>query len=426
MFQSIRQLFSYLLGGGRLWGLLRLVLVLAAILLFSNWGRFVWNEPGSEPASLIWRWGLRFWVMPIAAVIGAFLAGSLYVRRLHMLRSQRLALHYLMASAFSLGTPRLEIVNGKPVTKTGREDLILDIGGPGWLVVRPGSAVLVETLQKPTRVLGAGVHILTRLERMREFISLSDQHGMSEQVTAATKDGIEINAKRINYRYRLRTGRQPRDYRKRTTQAPYPYSTQAARNLVYQRTAFADSSQTAWDRVVKNAVEAVITDYLNSNQFDFATTPLSEDDPRLAMIVKLNAKSVRDRLQSTGTELLWFDIGEFEPKLEAIDLQRLVTWSARWSGEATLEAARADAMRLSAEEMARAEAQAEMLTVLTNTLRDAGITESSQHNLQKIIVMRTAQLLETMVESNRLALDRDVPAQPSSVTTRRWVKEDQG
>jgi hypothetical protein len=133
---------------------------------------------------------------------------------------------------------------------------------------------------------------------------------------------------------------------------------------------------------------------------------------------------VRDRLRNIGTELLWFDIGEFEPRLAEIDLQRIVTWGARWSGEATVEAAKGDARRISDEEFARAEAQAEMLTAITETLKDAGMAGDSKQNLRQMIVIRTAQLLETMVEANRLALDRDLPVQPPSVTTRRWMRED--
>jgi regulator of protease activity HflC (stomatin/prohibitin superfamily) len=424
LFRSIGLMFARFLGSGRLWGLLRLAVVVGMVILFANWGRFIWNEPGSKPASLIWRWGLRFWVMPLAAILGAILTGSQFVKRLHTLQLQRLALRYLIASAFSFNVPHLEVKDGRPRTKAGQDNPLIIIGGPGYVNVRPGSAVVVETLHKPTRVLGAGLYLLTRTERVREIISLADQHGMTEQVTAATKDGVEINAKRVNYRYRLQTGRQPRDYRKRTTEDPYPFSPHAAYKLAYQRSAFADSSLTVWDRVVKIAVDGVVTDYLNTNKFDFATTPLSGGDPRLAMAVQMNAKSVRDRLRNIGTELLWFDIGEFEPRLAEIDLQRIVTWGARWSGEATVEAAKGDARRISDEEFARAEAQAEMLTAITETLKDAGMAGDSKQNLRQMIVIRTAQLLETMVEANRLALDRDLPVQPPSVTTRRWMRED--
>lgn len=424
MFSFVWQIFVGILSSGRLWGVIRLVITLGIGFLFVSWGRFIWNESGSRPASLVWWWGLRFWVMPIMAIVAAFLMGGHYSKRLHMLHHQKMPLASLLASCFSVGIPTLVVKDGRPELKAGQENSIATIGGPGWLNVYPGSAVVVETLQKPTRVFGAGLHWMTRLERVREYISLADQHGMTEQVTAATKDGIEINAKRINYRYRLQTGRQPRDYRRRTIIDPYPFSASAARKLAYQRTAFANGSLTVWDRVVKNGVDGVITDFLNANQFDFATTPLPENDPRLTIINQMNARSLRDRLRTTGTELLWFDIGEFEPKLPEIDLQRIKTWGARWSGEAAIEVARGDARRLSAEELARAEAQAELLTSIVRSLEDSGLLDNSQQNIRQIIVVRIAQLLETMVESNPMALDRDVPAQPPSVTARRWRRED--
>lgn len=425
MIQRVQLFFNNLIGGGRLWGLLRLVIVAGIIGLFANWDRYIWNEPGSEPASLIWWWGLRFWVMPLAALAGAFLAGSLYLRRLHQLRRQRMASRYLIASAFSIGVPGLLIKDGQPSLAVGQDNLIWAIGGPGRLNVRPGSAVVVETLHKPTRVLGAGLHILTRLERLREIISLFDQHGMTEQVNAATKDGIEVNVQRIQYRYRLLTGRQPRDYRKRTTQDPYPFSIDAARKLAYQRTAFADGSVTPWDRVVTNAVVGVVTDYLNANQFDPATTPrYHENDPRAAMATTMYTRAIRERLRANGTELLWFDIGNFEPKYPEVVAQRLETWGATWTGLATTEEAYGEARRLSVQETARAEAQAEMLTGITQSLRQAGLGGGTEENLRQLIVMRTAQLLETMIEANHSAMNREVPEQPSSITFRRFKMED--
>lgn len=421
LFGYIRFVFGLILNGIRLWGLLRLIFVAGVIALLANWDRYIWNELGSEPASLFWLWGLRFWVMPAAALIGAFLAGSLYLQRLYSLRRRRSAWQFLLGAVFSIGVPRLVIQDGQPVLSAGRENLIWLIGGPGRLNVRPGSAVVIETLRKPTRVLGAGLHMLNRPERIREVISLADQHGMDEGVLAPTRDGIELQLQRIQYRYRLQTGRRPRDYRKRTPQDPYPFSSEAARRLAYQRTAFADGRVTPWDGVVRFAVEGVITDYVNANDMDsFATSDkYASAWPRQMIITNMATRNLRERLRTTGTELLWFDIGTFQPNLSDVDSQWVATWGATWSGLASLEQAKAEGKRLSVQEIARAEEQARIFEGIIDMLMQVRLTPNYRENIHRLIVMRTAQILEAMVESNRLVNEREVPEQPPSVTRRR-------
>ena len=425
LIESLGSFMSHIMGGGRLWGLLRLVLVLIWICFLTSWGRYIWNERGSQPASLFWWWGLRFWVLPLAALAGALLGGSLYVKRLHTLRRHRVAMQHLAANAFSLGIPVLSIKDGESEQLAGQANLVEAIGGPGKVNVRPGSAVIVETLQKPTRVLGAGLHILTRLEHLRSIINLADQHGMTEEVVAASKDGIELKVQRLQYRYRLLTGRQPRDYRRRTREDPFPFSHDAARKMAYMRTAFPNGQVTPWDGVVRFAVEGVVTDYLNSHQFDPSTTPLDpKSNPRAIMITDMNAKAIRERLRGTGTELLWFDIGNFEPNYPEVVSQRLETWGTKWSGLAAIEEAKGEAKRLSTQEIVRAEAQAEMLKSILEIFEDMDLKEDAQNNIHQLIVIRTAQILETMVEANRASLHRETIEQPHSITLRRFEHED--
>jgi hypothetical protein len=81
--------------------------------------------------------------------------------------------------------------------------LIEAIGGPGYLYILPGNVVLVEGLDGQIRVLGAGRHFITCLERVKEVFSLEERYAQVEKIAAPSRDGLEVVARDIRYRYQL-------------------------------------------------------------------------------------------------------------------------------------------------------------------------------------------------------------------------------
>lgn len=407
-----------LLGGGQAWGYLRLGLMLILVYLWAAWNRRMWVEPGAEPYPLWWPIGWRYFIPAVFALLGGLLAAGNYAARLYQLNNWRAGLRYVWANAASLGLPRLQVQDGKPEIEVGQSNLIQQVGGPGYLYVRPGTAVALESLTQPTRVLGAGRHFITRTERIRDLISLADQHASTERLSNMSKDGIEVAVQKIKFRYRLLADPHAPPAR-RTAQDPYPFLAEAARNLVYQRSVNA-AGLLAWDQAVRNAVEGVLTNYITVNWFDKVMAPLpSQADPRAAMDEQM--RGIQGNLQGFGTELLWADIGHFTPASSTVDDQRVETWGVKWVGEADMETARSDADRQAAQELGRAEAQAEMLNNLLGVIMSASRGRSPQQNLSTIILLRTAQLLDTMVEAGRSAASRTPPEQPDSLAVRRML-----
>jgi hypothetical protein len=112
------------------------------------------------------------------------------------------------------------------------------------------------------------------------------------------------------------------------------------------------------------------------------------------------------RLRRLGTELLWFDIGHFdisERMKEAIEKQRVDTWGARWEGDATVRRSFGEAQRLARRDIARAEAQAELLEAFIRALEEAGLGADEDidrqrtqnlRNLRAIIWTKVAQVLD--------------------------------
>jgi hypothetical protein len=293
-----------------------------------------------------------------------------------------------------------------------KENLLDMIGGPGFLNVRSGSVVLLENLQGPSNIYGAGTRFISRRETIREIANLSDQHGRIDSVPAVTKDGIEVDLVDINYRYRLRTGHRPKDYQRRTPADPYPFSTEAMRNMAYKRLVTREGLG-SWENAVRIVVEGTITNYVSQHQFDQLTTPLTpEEDVRAEIAKDMEAKGLRDRLRDLGAELLWFDIGHFKPRRIEVAEQHVDTWGAKWEGLASFERAWAESVRLANQEYGRSRGQADLLEGIIKAFNEAGVSENSAQNLHNLIIMRTAQILEGLAEPVQLTGDEILPELP--------------
>jgi len=357
-------------------------------------------------------YGFRHMIIPVAVLIGMWLASAAYVQDVYELPKFRLGMDYIRAAFLGIGYPRLTISDGKKQIPKGKVNLIDTIGGPGFVNIRPGNVVLFESLRSPSSVRSSTVNFISRFETIKEIVSLDDQHGFIERATAKTKDGIEVVVHDIHYRYRLRTGRRYGDYEKRRALNPYPYSVQAVKDMSYNRSVRADGIS-SWHATVRLAFDGGITNYIKSHKFDNLTAPNFEDNDPRAEIAENMAKGIRLRLRSVGAELLWFDVGHFgvsDNMKETIADQRVDTWSARWDGDAMVVRSYGEARRLAYQDMGRAEGQADLLLSIIQALDEAGFeggfgadekqTERLK-NLRSIIWMRIAQILDAAAEEGR-------------------------
>jgi hypothetical protein len=352
----------------------------------------------------------RYWLIPPVIVIALMLAGARYVRTAFSLTNLRSALRYLMASLFSFDHPVLMIADGKPLLDTlGELNLIQAIGGPGYLHIQPGNVALLEGLDGRLRVLSAGRHFITRLERVKEVFSLEERYAHVEKIAATSRDGIEVIARDIRYRYRLDSGTSSGSGLGRTPENPYPYSEQAVILAVYNRT-MGEAELGEWHTGVNSVVESLIADYIRQNLVDHLTAPIIEsEDPRGEIHRLFLSDAGRLRFHEKGAELLWIDIGHFETPEKQVAEQRVNTWQARWKGNANVMRAYGESQRLAYEEMGRAEAQAEMLMSIVHGLEDVTARGEPRQNIRALYLARIAQLLDTM--GKQQALPPGEPAQ---------------
>jgi len=384
--------------GGQIWGALRLVVVVFMVVLFFRLDRLLVARIDQMTLASYQGMWLRFLYLPLAAWICAIVLGSLYVKDVYELPRFRSAFRYLFAALYGLGYSHLVVKDGKKLLKEKETNTVDIIGGPGIVVVTAGNVMLMERTSGPTRIFGQGGHLIMRGETVKEVASLEDQHGFIENVSATTKDGIKVTVRDVNYRFRLRAGRKPGDYTRRTPAEPFPFSQEAVKNLAYNRIVRTTGVGT-WQEAVEGAVQGVITDYIYQHKVDPLTTPVpAGNDPRGEIRDRFKSKGVREHFKSIGTDLLWIDIGNFEVPDKEVVKQRIATWGAPWEGEVNIERAHSEASRQYLQEVGRAQAQAAILDSIVQGLDIFGLPGTRLDNLRKIVLLRTAQLLEASSE----------------------------
>ncbi len=345
----------------------------------------------------------RYLIVPFFSGVLAFLTGVRYIQDIYELEKLRHAFRYLFASFFGIFYPKLSVYSGKNFFKKGDLNLLDVIGGPGYVYVQPGNAVLFEGQAAPTAIYPDGSHFVPRFERIQP-IALEDQYGELDGISAMTRDGFDVCIAHTRLRFRLLADREA-DLRKN----PYPYAEGAIYDMIYNRTVSEDGLGD-WSSGVASDIRKVVTMYINRNTLDHLTAPEETGaDPRGEIKRQIFSPDIIKKLRLRGTELLSIDIGSFEIPNKQVDQQRLDTWQAKWMGDARLTRSYGEAQHLAYQEIGRAEAQAEMLISIVHALSDLDLHGSTRQSLRDMILVRTAQLIEAMGEG----LSREVNPLPA-------------
>ena len=340
----------------------------------------------------------RYLIVPVVILVGSVLAGVRYVQDVYDIKVYGTAFLYFIASFLGVGYPKIKISEGRINAGNTRDNRLHLIGGPGYIFIRPGNAILTERLHSPAGVYSAGDFFASRFESIVSTINLDDQHGLVQSVSAVTKDGITVIVKDVQFRYRVWSGqRDTNTAAGRSLTNPYPFTVQAVRSMSYNRSVKADGL-TSWHDTVKGVIVGSITEYITKHQLDQITAPrYVEGDPRKEISNQLKTLGTRNKLKDIGALLLWCDIGHFEVENKAVSDQRIDTWKAGWMGNADVKRAYGEAQRNAYQEIGHAEAQAEILMSIVHAFDDIDLSkEEKDRNIRNIILMRTAQVLEAL------------------------------
>jgi hypothetical protein len=332
---------------------------------------------------------LRYIIPPLIAFLIVFFAGARYVQDVYLLKTLQLGLRYVFTSMLGVLYPQLVIDNGKPILRKGESNLLKLIGGPGFVILQPGNAAFFKYLRRPT---GARINryvFLGPFETLGPVVNLDDQHGFIDEIFSVTKDGIRVELKDINYRYRVPYRRGAR----RTLEDPYPFDPDAL-NRRGANVTINDQGLVSWDFRVRMTVSSTIREYIATHSIDYLTAPREQGrDPRrdFRQHILRNA-----RVGGVGADLLWIDVGHFHKKDDEIDEVRVDYWAADWKGQATVQRALSRAQQQIFMEQGRARAQADMILSITQALQEASITGSTAENIRAVFLSRISQIIENM------------------------------
>jgi hypothetical protein len=390
-----RLIHELLLGDRPRLGMLRFIaLVELPVLLIMGdllWGVFGPFSPFVRRLAVVYFLGLS----------GAFVAGVAYLKDIYELDSHRMPFRHLLSSFLGLGVPKLKGSNRfKDVS--GKE-MVEKIGGPAHLNIEPGYAVLTETLAAPTDTYGPGKQFISRRERVQEFIDLHEQQGKIDDVTAVTRDGIGVTVENIKFLYRL----WDRQWESETTKParavnPFPFSKNTIYDFAYHRTVGVDElgnqKPFVWREAVTGKVKGIIRDYISNHNLDdvIASRERREQEhPRVVIRRKAYEPDFKKAMRSMGTVLRWWDPGEFR-SLENIEDQFLSNWSVEIDSHVHLNEAHGEAQQQAYEELGRAEAEAELLMSIINSLEGIKLASDKPDTLRNLILMRMAQVIHAL------------------------------
>lgn len=375
--------------GAAFWGKLRLVAVLGVLVVWMALDYLLYRMSGM-PGS-----GFRYWLLPPIVLIGTLMVGARFIQMAYSLERFRNAGVYLMDVLFSVSFPSILVGGGRLIVSEAEENLIYTIGGPGYVSVLPGNVVLVENLNGSVRAFGGGIHYINRLETIKEILALEDRYAKIDKLSATSRDGIEVEVRDVQFRYRLATGLSQANGTSRTTHDPYPFSEGAVVAMTYNRTVTASGVST-WHEGVSKLVESVITDYIREHLVDQLTAPKGvQDDPRGEIIKKFSSEGVVGQFRSRGAELLWIGIGHFDVPDRQVVEQHVSSWQTRWAGNAQVARAIGEAQRRAYQELGRSEAQAEILVNILTALNEIH-TSGTPVEMRTLYLARIGQILDTM------------------------------
>jgi len=148
-------------------------------------------------------------------------------------KDENVAHRFIQQAVFAETYHTIHIRQGK-VADEDQESPMIQIGGPGYVVVELDSAVLFEKPDGTSQVFGPTTQggyntaILEGFERIRQGVDLRDVI-QKQDITARSRDGIPVNTKDVQYSYSIYRGTNP----VKSPETPFPFDKKAVENLVY-------------------------------------------------------------------------------------------------------------------------------------------------------------------------------------------------
>jgi hypothetical protein len=400
----IRQIGKFFLDDKPLWGKFRLLVwvLIPFLILIADIGWGIFGALSSLFQSVL--------ILYFLSLISAFAASVAYIRDIYGMETDRIPFRHFITCLFGVFVPKIKVTN--KIHDSDWKEMVEKIGGPAFLNIDTGYAVITETMTAPAHIYGqGGRQFVSWQERVQDVIDLHEQEGGPSNLQATSRDGIEVKAENLRFNFRIWDHQWDSQGNKASdSQNPFPLSKDAIHNFVYNRIVQIDKAGQqkpfSWREVVGGQVKGIVKGYINEHLLDdvIASREHAENkNPRKEIRDRAYGADFRQRMRLIGTILRWWDPGEFRSQ-DDIETQFLANWGVDLDGNIKLNQASGSAQIQAYEELGRAEAEAELLMSILRSLDGIKFSSDKTQSLQNLILMRTAQVIRAL---NTPKLDSD-------------------
>lgn len=333
--------------------------------------------------------GLDMLPMIVAMVLVLWFAGR-FLKTVYCLDGWRQGMAFLLRSRCGLRQFRPSVRIQKGGFDEGGAEVLQKIGGPGHLVIYHDSAVVLEQGGRLSRVAGVGIVPLERFEKVYNIIDLRPQRGFCT-VEAMTRDGIPVSWN-VEIQYQIDAGGIAA-----TDEMPYPMSERhvlrAATSKWVRKSGESDILD--WKgQLVDVEVDRHLRTILSCRRLDqLIGLTEDQDTARESIRTELEAR-LRDAAPRTAARILSVRLGNLRVD-DAVTHEWVKAWKANWQNWSAKRLAHAEASYIHQYEIAKAEAQMQMIAQLAEALQKqlASRTISAQA-VPQMVLMRLFSVLD--------------------------------
>ena len=298
---------------------------------------------------------------------------------------------------FTLGTnyPYYFVQDGEVETRISGNPYGQFFAGPGIIITPPDHAAYLTDGINVRGVFPPGLTFSGRFDQKPKVLDLRSQL-RAFYVEALTRDGIPVRVL-VFMPFRIHTaGREAR------LRGSFPFRTRAVYDIVAgelverRRQKEAGGTRHEWDKsLVPELVTPIVRDIIGKYSVD-ELCDIPERDPRQEIVDEM-CRQVRPLLLERGIELVGGGISNLLPQDDDLMQRRLDNWRTRWQNRIMQMMSEGKAERAQQIELARAEAECEIVLKLSQAVAAGGV---NQRGTEAALALRFIDCLGEIVSDS--------------------------
>ena len=274
-----------------------------------------------------------------------------------------------------------------------RESARLRAGGPGRIIIPVGHVATTELNGRYFRTIVAGSHALNSFEYVKSILDLRPQERNNFKVRLQSGEGLEVITD-ASVTFRISSGGAPA-----TPRQPYPFDAEAIRKLAYAEINLPEDRVSNWEGSALGTVVGILGKIVATFSLDELLQDTQTEIGSHLTIRRQVEREARAKLGDQGIELQRVRIGRFRFP-EGVTSQHLEYWSTYWDTQAELTRVDGEAVAVEELEIARAEAEMEMIQAIV-----AGVQQAKQQGYDGaesvVVALRLIEALEKLARQSQ-------------------------